>query len=100
MNPCAGLPLITACPTKPSDVSFVLLATTEQDKLLSSLLRVFEDACVRCGSHAITLFTTSSCGVSREPDTFFGQVHTFQTCLLLANCLSLQGNATDARLQI
>src|SRR5690348_9153556 len=35
-NPCARLPVITACPTKPSDGSFVLLATTEQDKPFSS----------------------------------------------------------------
>jgi hypothetical protein len=40
-NPCARLPLITACPTKPSDVSFVLLATTEQDNPLS-----FPPACL------------------------------------------------------
>ena len=32
MNPCAKLPLITACPTKRSDASFVLLATTKQDR--------------------------------------------------------------------
>ena len=36
-NPYARLPLITACPTKPSDGSFVLFATTEQDKPLSFL---------------------------------------------------------------
>jgi hypothetical protein len=45
-NPFAGLPLITACPTKPSDASFVLLVTTQLDKPLS-FLPVFEDACVR-----------------------------------------------------
>ena len=39
-NPCARLPLSTACPTKLSDVSFVLLATTEQDNPLSSPLPV------------------------------------------------------------
>ena len=48
--------------------------------------------------HAVTLFTTSSYGVSREPATFFSQVHTFQTrlshtfpCFLLANCLVFAG---------
>lgn len=106
-NPCARLPLITACPMKPSDGSFELLANTEQDKLLSSLLPVYEDACVRCDTHAVILFTTSSYGVSIEPDTFFSQVHTFQTrisrsfpCLLLIHCLSMQGYATDARAPI
>jgi hypothetical protein len=37
-----------ACPTKPSDASFVLLATTEQDKPLSLHLPFFEDAHMRC----------------------------------------------------
>ena len=104
-NPCAGLPLSTACPTKPSDGSFVLLATTEQDKPLTfPPPPVFEDACVRYDSHAVTLFTTCSYGIFIEPDTFFSQVHTFQACLsrtfpclLLMHCLSLQGYATDAR---
>src|SRR3984893_18802986 len=50
-NPCARLPLSTACPTKPSDGSFVLLATTEQDKPLSSPLPVCEDASLR-GDHS------------------------------------------------
>ena len=65
---------------------------------------VFEDACVRCVSHAVTLFTTCFSGVSIEPDTFFSYVHTFQACnsrtfpcLLLMHCLSMQGYATDAR---
>ena len=40
MNPCARLPLSTVCPTKPSDGSFVLLATIEQDKPL-----LFPPAC-------------------------------------------------------
>ena len=36
-NPCTRLRLSMACLTKPSDGSYVLLATTEQDKLLSFL---------------------------------------------------------------
>ncbi len=75
-NHCARLPLSMACPTKPSDVSFVLFATLEQDKPLSFPLPVFEDTCVRCDSHAVTLFTTCSYGVCIEPDTFFSHVHT------------------------
>ena len=80
-TPCARLPLSTACPTKPSDGSFVHLATTERDKPLSSPLPVFEDACVRCDTDALTLITTCSSGVCIEPDTFLSQVYTFQTCL-------------------
>src|SRR5439155_2489055 len=65
-------------------------------------LPVFEDTCVRCDSHAVTLFTTCSYGVSTEPDTFSSYVHkacisrTFP-CLVLVHCLSLQGYAIDAR---
>jgi len=47
-NPCARWPLLTACPTKPSDASFVRLASTEQDKPLSLHLPFFEDAHMRC----------------------------------------------------
>jgi hypothetical protein len=89
---------------KPSDVSFGLLATTEQDKLLSSPLPVLEDACLRCDSHTVTLFTTCFYGVSIEFDTFFSRVHTFQarnsrtfSCLLLMHCLTVQRYATNAR---
>ena len=91
-NPCARLPLSTACPTKPLDVSFVLLATTEQDKPLSSPLPVFEDASVRCDSQAVTQFTTCSYVVCIEPHTFFSHAHTPQICLFLVHCLSLRRN--------
>src|ERR1700738_1865889 len=39
-NPSARLPLLTGCPTKRSGVSFVLLATTEQDRRLFPSLPV------------------------------------------------------------
>ena len=79
-TPCARWSLITVCPMKSLDGSFVLLATTEQDKPLSSPLPVFEDACLRCDSHTVTLFTTCFYGVSIEFDTVFSRVHTFQAC--------------------
>jgi hypothetical protein len=89
---------------KPSDVSFGLLATTEQDKLLSSPLPVLEDACLRCDSHTVTLFTTCFYGVSIEFDTFFSRVHTFQarhwptlSCLFFTYCLGMQEHAFYAR---
>ena len=101
-HPCARLRLIMACPTKPSDASFVLLATREQDKPCS-FPPVLGDTYVRCDSHAGTLFTTCSYGVCIEPGTFFSHVHTLQACLsrtfpclLLMHGLSA-GYAIDAR---
>src|SRR5205085_5759978 len=46
-NPCAGLPLSTACPMRLSGVFFVVVSMEEQDKLLSFPLPVFEKACER-----------------------------------------------------
>lgn len=46
-NPFARLPLITACPTRQLDVSFVLRATTEQDRSLFPSPPAFEHACAR-----------------------------------------------------
>jgi hypothetical protein len=62
---------------------------------------------VRYDAYAVTLFTTCFYGFSVEPDTFFSYVHPLQACisrtfpcLLLVNCLSMQGYATDARLPV
>ena len=94
-NPYARLLLITACPTKPSDASFVLLAPTKQDKPLSSPC-----LCVRTlvwgvtihaelGSHAIPIVISI-----QRADTLFSHVHTLEACLLRGHCLSLHEHAT------
>jgi hypothetical protein len=95
-HPCARGPLLTACPTKPSDASFVLLATIEQDKPPLFPLPVFEDACVRCDTHAVTLCTACFYGVCIEPDTFFSHVHPLQACLSRSfPCLLLMQGLSD-----
>ena len=89
-NPCARLPLIMGCPTKPPDASFVLLTTTERYKPLSfpylSLRTLVWGVIIHNGidSQYIPIVMPV-----QRADMFFSHVQTLEDCLLLGHCHSL-----------